>query len=177
MQRATGSRIQLVPYYSAESMFRGLLRGQIDFVCDRAANSVAMVRAGLIRAYAVTAKSRWSEMPDIPTTDEMGVPEIYVSYWHGLWAPKGTPDDIIAKLNAAAADAIADSGVRRRLSDQGMEVPPPEDQTPEALGAFQRAELSRYCDAMLTTVIAIIPTCSGRRAGFEAFVERRHTER
>jgi tripartite-type tricarboxylate transporter receptor subunit TctC len=109
LQRNASSFVRPVPYYSAVSMFRGLLRGQIDFVCDRAADSVAMVRAGLIRAHAVMAKSRWFKMPDIAIGDEMGAPDIYISYWHGLWVPKGTPDDIIVKLNAAAFHAMADA--------------------------------------------------------------------
>jgi len=147
LEKASRSRLQFVPYYGIASMLRGLVDDKIDFVCDRATNSLAMVRASLFRAHAVMAKSRWFEMPNIPTVDESGVAEGYFSYWHGFWVPKGTPDDVIARLNAAAVDAMADPEARRRIADQGMEIPPPDEQTPEALGAFQRAEFTRYCEA------------------------------
>jgi tripartite-type tricarboxylate transporter receptor subunit TctC len=102
------------------------------------------VRAGTIRAYAVTAKSRLATAPDIPTVDEAGLPGFYVSAWHALFAAKGTPKNVIAKLNAAVVDALADPVVRQRLADLGNETPPREQQTPEALAAFHKAEIEKW---------------------------------
>jgi tripartite-type tricarboxylate transporter receptor subunit TctC len=121
-----------------------LVGGQIDFMCDLAANSLPQVRSGNIKAYAVMAKTRSFAAPDTPTADEAGLPGIYVSTWHGLWAPNGTPKDIVGKLNAAAVSAMADPAVRRRIADQGMVIPPREQQTPEALGAFHKAEIEKW---------------------------------
>jgi len=167
LQNATGTRIQFWPYSGGEAMLQGLVGGQIDLVCDQVTNSLAMVRGGQIKAYAVMAKARWLAMPDIPTADEMGVPGIYASYWFGLWVPTGTPDDIITRLNAAAVDAMTDPAVRRRIADQGMEMPPRDQQMPAALGAFQRAEIAKWCEAMAGKggpYLAVLPLCSGRRA-------------
>jgi tripartite-type tricarboxylate transporter receptor subunit TctC len=163
LQDATGTRFQVVPYWGGAAMLKGLVHGQIDFICDQPQDSLAMVRSGQIKAYAVMARTRWFAMPDIPTADEMGVPGIYVSYWHGLWVAKGTPNDIIAKLNTAAVDAMADATVRRRIADQNMEIPLHDQQTPEALGTFQRAEIPKWCEAtgkLWTT----LPLCFSRRA-------------
>jgi tripartite-type tricarboxylate transporter receptor subunit TctC len=120
-----------------------LAAGHIDLAFDPAM-SLAQLRAGQVKAYAVLAATRLSAAPDIPTVDEAGLPGFYVSLWHGLWAPKRTPKNIIAKLNAAAVEALADPGVRARLSDLGQEIFPRELQTPEALAAFQRAEIEKW---------------------------------
>jgi tripartite-type tricarboxylate transporter receptor subunit TctC len=105
---------------------------------------LAQVRAGTIKAYAVTAKSRLSAAPDIPTVDEAGLPRMYLSVWFGLWAPKGTPKDVIAKLNLAARAALADPGTGSRLADLGQEIFPADQQTPEALAALQKAEIEKW---------------------------------
>src|SRR5262249_4213487 len=118
--------------------------GDIDLMLDQAANILPNVRSGLIKAYAVTAASRLTSAPDIPTVDEAGVPKFHVSVWHAIWAPKGTPKDLIARLNAAVVDALADPTVRRRLADLGQEIPPREQQTPQVLGAFHRAEIEKW---------------------------------
>jgi tripartite-type tricarboxylate transporter receptor subunit TctC len=144
LQNNTGTRFQFVPYRGGAPMLQDLVGGQIDFICDLAANSLPMVRSGQVKAYAVMAKNRWFGAPDIPTTDEAGVPGIYVSTWLGLWVPKGTPKEVIAKLNAAAMSAMADPTVRQRITDQGWEIPPREQQTPEALGVFQKAEIEKW---------------------------------
>jgi len=102
------------------------------------------VRAGTIRAYGVTTKTRLVSAPDIPTLDEAGLPSFDISLWQGLWVPKGTPKNIIAKLNAAVVDALADPAVRTRLADLGVEIFPRDKQTPEALGAFQKAEIEKW---------------------------------
>jgi tripartite-type tricarboxylate transporter receptor subunit TctC len=99
---------------------------------------------GTIRAYAVTAKTRLASAPDVPTVDEAGLPDFYISVWHGLWAPKGTPRDAVARLNAAVLDALADPATRGKLAELAQELPPPEQQTPEALGAYQRAEIDKW---------------------------------
>jgi tripartite-type tricarboxylate transporter receptor subunit TctC len=111
---------------------------------DNPTNSLPQVRAGGIKVYAVTAKSRLVAAPDIPTVDEAGLSGFYLSFWHGLWAPKGTPKDVIVKLNAAVADALADANVRARLADLGQEIYPRDQQTPEALRALQKAEVEKW---------------------------------
>jgi tripartite-type tricarboxylate transporter receptor subunit TctC len=102
------------------------------------------VRAGTIRAYAVMGHTRLAAGPDIPTVDEAGAPGLYLSTWSGLWAPKGTPQSIVAKLNAAVMAALADASVRERLGQLGQDIPPPDQQTPQALGALQRAEIEKW---------------------------------
>jgi tripartite-type tricarboxylate transporter receptor subunit TctC len=143
-QKETGTRFQLVPYRGAAAMMQDLLAGQIDLMIDFAVNSLPQVRAGTIKAYAVTAPSRLPAAPDIPTVDEVGLPGFYISAWQGIWVPKGTPKDIIGKLNTAIVAALADSSVRRRLADLGQEIYPRGQQTPEALGALQRAEIKKW---------------------------------
>jgi len=105
-----------------------LVAGQIDMMLEQASNVLPQLRGDTIRAYAVTARTRIASAPDIPTVDEAGLPEFYISVWHGLWAPKGTPRDVIAKLNAAAVDALADPAVRSKLAELGQELPPREQQ-------------------------------------------------
>jgi tripartite-type tricarboxylate transporter receptor subunit TctC len=143
-QSATGVKVQYIPYKGTGPAMQDLLAGRIDFMVDQASNSLPQVRAGKIKAYAVTANSRLSIAPDIPTVDEAGLPGLYVSVWFGIWAPKGTPHDIIAKLNAAMVSALADPTVRQRLGDLGQEIVPHEQQTPEALAAFHKAEAEKW---------------------------------
>jgi tripartite-type tricarboxylate transporter receptor subunit TctC len=144
IQNSTGTRFQFVPYRGGAPAMQDLVAGQVDMMCDMSSNSLPHVRAGQIKALAVMAKSRWFGAPDVPTVDEMGVPGIYVSFWHGLWVPKGTPADIVAKLNAAVVQALADATVRQRFADQGQEIPPREQQTPEALAAYHKADIDRW---------------------------------
>jgi tripartite-type tricarboxylate transporter receptor subunit TctC len=121
-----------------------LAGGQVDLMLDQAANALGPVRGGLIKAYAVMAKARWWALPEVPAIDESGIPGLYVAYWHGLWAPKGTPKDVIAKLNAAVVGALADPNVKQRLADAGHDVWPREQQTPEALAAHHKAETEKW---------------------------------
>jgi tripartite-type tricarboxylate transporter receptor subunit TctC len=143
-QEKTGTRYQFVPYRGGAPAVQDLVAGQIDLNCDLAANSLAQLRNGNLKAYAVMAKTRWFAAPDVPTADEAGVPGIYVTTWHGLWAPKDTPHDIVAKINAAAIAAMADAGVRARIADLGMDIPPREQQTPAAFGAYHKAEVEKW---------------------------------
>jgi tripartite-type tricarboxylate transporter receptor subunit TctC len=121
-----------------------LVAGQIDLMVDNPATSVPQVRAGTIKAYAITAKARLAAAPDIPTADEAGLPGFTVSQWTALWAPKGTPKDVIAKLNESVVKALADSNVLARLADLGQRIPPREQQTPEALRSYQKAEIEKW---------------------------------
>ena len=139
-----GTRFQIIPYRGGAPAIQDLAGGQIDFMCDMAGNSLPQVRIGKIKALAVMAKTRWFAAPDSPTVDEMGVPGFYIAIWHGLWAPRGTQKDILAKLNGAVVDALADPTVRQRFSEQGQEIPPRDQQSPEALAAYHRAEIEKW---------------------------------
>jgi tripartite-type tricarboxylate transporter receptor subunit TctC len=143
-EKLAGVRFQFVPYRGAAPAMQDLIAGQIDLNIPQAAGALPQVRAGTIRAHAVTANSRLASAPEIPTVDEAGVPGLYISVWHGLWAPKGTPEDVIAKLNTAVVTALTDPSVRRRLADLGQEIPPREWQTSKGLGAYQKAEIAKW---------------------------------
>jgi tripartite-type tricarboxylate transporter receptor subunit TctC len=143
-QNLTGTKFQFVPYRGAAPVMQDLLAGQIDLTFDQAANSLPQVRAGQIRAYAVTAKTRIASAPDIPTVDEAGLPGFYIAVWHALWVPKGTPKDVVAKLLVATQAALANPTVQKRLADLGQDLPPPEQQNPEALRAHHKAELEKW---------------------------------
>ena len=143
-QQATGTRFLFVPYRGAAPAMQDLLASQIDFIIDDPTNSLPHVRAGKIKAFAVTARSRLAAAPDIPTVDEAGMPGFYFSRWHALWAPKGTPKDVIAKLNSAVVAALADPTVSSRLADLGQEIFPRAQQTPEALAAYHKAEIEKW---------------------------------
>lgn len=143
-QQKTGTRFQLVPYRGGAPVMQDLVAGQIDFFCAEASQTLSFVRSGAIRPFAVMSKERWPAAPDVPTMDEVGVPGMYISFWHGLWAPKGTPRDIVAKLNAAVVETLADPTVRQRLTDLGQVIATREEQTPEALAAFHKAEIEQW---------------------------------
>jgi tripartite-type tricarboxylate transporter receptor subunit TctC len=143
-QKQTATTFQFVPYRGAAPAMQALVAGQIDMIIDSPTIVMPQVRAGHIKGYAVAAKSRLSTAPDIPTVDEAGLPGFYVSSWTGLWAPKGTPKEVIAKLNTAVVGGLAEVAVRSRFADIGMQVFPREQQTPEALRAHQKAEIAKW---------------------------------
>jgi tripartite-type tricarboxylate transporter receptor subunit TctC len=140
----TSMQFQLVPYRGAAPAMQDLIAGHIDFMVDQLSNSVPQIKADTIRAYAVAASTRSPAVPDIPTTDEAGLPGFYGALWHGLWAPKGTPPEVIAKLAAAARQALTDPTVKARLADLGQEIVPVAQQNPAALAAYQQAEMDKW---------------------------------
>jgi tripartite-type tricarboxylate transporter receptor subunit TctC len=144
LQQAVGAPITMVPYRGAGDSTAALLAGQIDILLNTPALSVAQMRAGAIKVYAVTAKERIASAPEVPTTDEAGLPGFYFSFWHALWAPKGTPKDIVAKLNEALRKALANPATRKKLIDLAQDIFPPDQQTPEALRTFQQAEIDKW---------------------------------
>ena len=143
-QSITGTRFQFVPYRSGALAMQDLLSGQLDLLMDNPLYSLPQVRAGRIKAYAVMSKSRMALASDIPTTDEAGLPGFYNSTWFAIWAPKGTPRQVVGKLNAAIVDSLTDPVVQSRFAELGQEIFPPEQQTPEALGAHQKAEIEKW---------------------------------
>ncbi len=143
-EKVSGIKLQYVPYRGTAPALTDLVAGQIDIIVDQTSNSISQVRAGNIRAYAVTADKRVASAPDIPTTDEAGLPGFHMTLWSGLWVPKGTPKDIVAKLNAAAVDALNDPGARKQLESLGLQMPPQDQLAPQALGDWQKAEIAKW---------------------------------
>ena len=143
-QRASGTTFQFAQYRGAAPAMQDLVGGHVDLMFDQPPNSLPHVRGGKIKAYAVTAPKRLASAADIPTVDEAGLPGFHISVWAAMWAPKGTPREIISKLNSAVVEALADQSVQRRLADLGQEIPARDQQTPAALAAFQAAEIERW---------------------------------
>jgi tripartite-type tricarboxylate transporter receptor subunit TctC len=143
-QKETGTTFRFVPYRGGVPAITDIMSGQIDLMFDQAANALGSVKSGNLKAYAVMMKDRWAALPEVPSIDESGTPGLYVAYWHAMWAPKGTPKEIIAKLNAAVVRALADPNVKKRLADIGQDVWPREQQTPEALAAYHKAEIDKW---------------------------------
>ena len=143
-QKATGTRYTFVPYRGLAPAMQDLLAGQVDMMIDVPTSSLPQARAGAIKAFAVAAKSRLAGAPEIPTVDEAGLRGFYAPVWYALWAPKATPGEVIARLNAALVEALADSTVRTRLAEIGQEVVPREQQTPEALRELQKADIEKW---------------------------------
>jgi tripartite-type tricarboxylate transporter receptor subunit TctC len=143
-QNAIGAHFTMVPYRGAGQSMQDLVAGQIDMMLDTPALSLPQMRAGTIKAYAVTAKTRLALAPEIPTTDEAGLPGFYFSFWHAFWVPHGTPKDIVAMLNKAVVQTLADPMVRQKLVDLSQDIFPRDQLTPEALGAFHKAEIDKW---------------------------------
>ena len=144
LENATGIKLQFVPYRGTAPAMTDLVAGQIDIIVDQLSNSISQVRAGTIRAYAVTDDKRVESASDVPTTDEAGLPGFHMTLWSGLWVPKNTPKDVVAKLNAAAVDALNDPAVRKKFENLGLQMPPGDRLSPEALGAWQKAEIAKW---------------------------------
>jgi tripartite-type tricarboxylate transporter receptor subunit TctC len=144
LQQQTGAQIQIVPYRGLAPAMQDLLAGRLDLLFDQPSDAVPQIRSGSIRGYAVTSDKRTAVAPDVPTVDEAGLPGLHLTPWHSLWVPKGTPKDVVARLNTASMDALADPAVRKRLADIGQEVVPLEQQTPEALATYYRSETEKW---------------------------------
>jgi tripartite-type tricarboxylate transporter receptor subunit TctC len=140
----TGVRVQLIPYRGAAPAMQDLLAGRIDLSGLEASSSLPYVQAGKIKAFGVLTEARWPGAPGIPTLDEQGLPGLTTPYWTGLWVRKGTPAEIVNKLNAAVVDALADPAVVRRLTELGQQIPPRDQQTPQALGTLHRAAIEKW---------------------------------
>ena len=143
-QKETGTKFQFVPYRGNAPAMQDLLAGQIDFMIEPSSNFKSLVAAGSIKPFAITGRTRLPSSPNIPTADEAGLPGFFASLWYGLWVPRDTPKDIIARLNAAMVQILADPEVQKRFDELGIQITPLAQQSPEALRAFQKAETERW---------------------------------
>lgn len=140
----TKSSVTIIHYKGSGPALQDVMAGHIDMTFEQALTALPQVRGGRLRAYAVTAKTRLASAPDIPTVDEAGLPGFYMSIWHAFWVPKGTSPEVVAKLNTAIRDALKDPALSKKLADLGQEIPAPEQQTPEALRAYQKSEQDKW---------------------------------
>jgi tripartite-type tricarboxylate transporter receptor subunit TctC len=143
-QKVTGTKFQFVPYRGNAPAMQDLLAGQIDFMIEPSSNFKSLVAAGSVKPFAITGRARLPSSPDIPTADEAGLPGFFASLWYGLWVPKGTSKDIVAQLNATMSQLLASPSVKERFADLGIQITPLDQQSPEALRAFQKAETERW---------------------------------
>jgi tripartite-type tricarboxylate transporter receptor subunit TctC len=144
LQEITGNKFQFVPFRGSAPALQQVVGGQLDIIIDQASSSLSVAKGGAVRAYAVTAKTRLASAPDIPTVDEAGLPGLQISIWQAMWAPKGTPKEIIAKVNAAVKEALADPATQNKLAEIGQELPSAEQQTPQGFGAYHKAETEKW---------------------------------
>jgi tripartite-type tricarboxylate transporter receptor subunit TctC len=144
LQNITGTRFQFIPYRGTAPLIPDLVSGSLDMAILDPITALPQFRGGRIKIFAVMAKSRTVTAPEIPTTDEAGAPGLYISPWQAIWAPKGIPKEIIAKLNGAVVHALNDPDIHKKLAEQSYVIGPREEQAPEYLAAFQRAEIERW---------------------------------
>jgi tripartite-type tricarboxylate transporter receptor subunit TctC len=144
LQQLTGTQVQFIPYRGAGPAMTDLISGQVDLLVVQGAVALPQVRGGTIKAIVNLSPNRSASMPDIPTSDEGGVPGLYMSGWFGFFAPRSTPKDIIDKINSAMVQVLADPAVRTRFAELGLDVASREQQTPEGLAAFQKAEIEKW---------------------------------
>ena len=144
LQQLTGTQVQFIPYRGAGPAMTDLISGQVDLLVVQGAVALPQVRGGTIKAIVNLSPNRSASMPDIPTSDEGGVPGLYMSGWFGFFAPRSTPKDIIDKINSAMVQVLADPAVRARFAELGLDVASREQQTPEGLAAFQKAEIEKW---------------------------------
>jgi tripartite-type tricarboxylate transporter receptor subunit TctC len=143
-ENVTGIKLQYVPYRGTGPAMNDLVAGQIDLIVDQLSNSITQIRAGNIRAYAVTDTKRAESASDIPSTEEAGLSGFSMTLWSGFWVPRDTPKEIVAKLNASAVDALNDPAVRKQLENLGLQMPPKDKLSPQALGDWQKAEIAKW---------------------------------
>ncbi len=154
-ENLTKQKVQFIPYRGAGPAMTDLVAGTVDLLVVQGAVALPQIRAGKIKAIANLSPQRSASMPDIPTSDETGVPGLYMSGWFGFWAPKGTPKEIIAKLNGAMVEALADPNVKARFSELGLDVAPRNLQTPEGLAKFQQAEIDKWWPIIKSSGIGV----------------------
>ncbi|MCC6890922.1 MAG: tripartite tricarboxylate transporter substrate binding protein BugD [Hyphomicrobiales bacterium] len=143
-QNQTGTEFQVVPYRGGPPMMQDIIGGQVDISCPESSQNLGQYRSGAIKVFAVMAKQRWSAAPDVPSTEEAGVPGLQFPFWNALWAPKSTPESIIRRLNSAVVEAFEDPAVRKRFSELGYDIPARDQLTPEALSKWHKAEIEKW---------------------------------
>jgi tripartite-type tricarboxylate transporter receptor subunit TctC len=143
-QNMTGTRFQFVFYRGGGPAYQDLMGGHVDLMCAEGSATLPLMRGGKIKVFGVMAKTRWFAAPDVPTMQELGVPGLHIPWWQGLWVPKGTPKDVLERLNAVVVKALDDPMVTRRLTDLGLEIPSGELRTPEGVRAFLKSEIDTW---------------------------------